>query len=417
MTPRMAEMLTMPGVDSDAISDFYTRHPYPPPVENLDRALDEWRATGRERAEFHLYWPNQTFRRNLDILVAGCGTWQAAKYALCRREARVVAIDVSASSITETAKLKKKYALDNLELHQVPIESVAMLGRDFDLVICTGVLHHLANPDAGLVALRAVMRPGGALYLMVYAPHGRAGIYLLQEYCRRIGIGTSEGDIHDLAATLDALPPQHPFAPTLRRSRDASSPAGLADALLNPRERAYSVPQLLEFLDRGGLRFGRWYWQAPYLPSCGAIAVTAHAARLTGLAACDQHAAMELWRGSMSTHSVIAYRADTTVEIESGISGDGWGDRIPLRLPWTRIVEERLPAGIAGVLVNRSHPYQDLFVPLRSVERRMFECIDGKRSIAQLAADAGAKDAERVHAFFVSLWRHDHVVFGGAHPG
>jgi hypothetical protein len=31
---------------------------------------------------------------------------------------------------------------ENLELHQLAIESVKELGRSFDLIVCTGVLHH-----------------------------------------------------------------------------------------------------------------------------------------------------------------------------------------------------------------------------------------------------------------------------------
>jgi hypothetical protein len=80
--------------------------------------------------------------------------------------------------------------------------------------------------------------------------------------------------------------------------------------LLNPRDRAYSVPQLLDFVDRNGLTFGRWYWQAPYLPHCGAIAQTPHAARLAALHEREQHAAMELWRGTMTAHSAVVYRSD-----------------------------------------------------------------------------------------------------------
>ena len=90
--------------------DFYTRHPYPPPVDNLDRARDEWRDESRLRAEYHLLWPDRPYRADLDILVAGCGTWQAAKYALCRPDARVVGIDVSPTSVDHTEKLKQKYA-------------------------------------------------------------------------------------------------------------------------------------------------------------------------------------------------------------------------------------------------------------------------------------------------------------------
>src|SRR5262245_30117326 len=87
------------------VGDFYTRHPYPPPVANLDRARDEWRDENRLRAEYHLLWPDSPYRADLDILVAGCGTWQAAKYALCRSAARVLGIDVSATSVDHTETL------------------------------------------------------------------------------------------------------------------------------------------------------------------------------------------------------------------------------------------------------------------------------------------------------------------------
>ena len=79
----------------------------------------------------------------------------------------------------------------------------------------------------------------------------------------------------------------------------------LADALLNPRDRSYSVPQLFDFIERNGLTFERWYRQAPYLPQCGAIAATPHATRLAALSEREQYAAMELWRGTLASHSVI----------------------------------------------------------------------------------------------------------------
>ncbi len=55
----------------------------------------------------------------------------------------------------------------------------------------------------------------GAMHLMVYAPYGRTGIYMLQEYCRRLGIGTSQAEIQQLAASLVMLPPDHPADATL----------------------------------------------------------------------------------------------------------------------------------------------------------------------------------------------------------
>jgi SAM-dependent methyltransferase len=346
----------------------------------------------------------------LDILVAGCGTWQAAKYALCRPEARVVAIDVSATSIEHTEQLKRKYNLTNLEIRQLPVERAGEMDRDFDLIVCTGVLHHLVDPDAGLRSLRDVLRPDGATYLMVYAPYGRTGIDMLQEYCRKLGVGTSDRELRDLMATLEALPQHHPLAHTLRGSRDGSSLDGLADALLNPRDRSYSVPELFEFIERNGLTLTRWYWQAPYLPQCGAIAATPHANRLASLPDRDQYAALELWRGTMTCHSVVVHRTDAA---GNGIQfdDDRWPRYVPLRRPWTQLIQERLPRGAAGVLVSRGHGYRDLILVLDEQDIRLFHGIDGRRSIAEIAERAARVNHDGVRGLFEKLWRYDQVVF------
>lgn len=126
------------------VSAFYERHPYPPPVDDLDRYRLVW--DDRRRAEAHLFWPDEPYRDDRSILVAGCGTSQAAKYALRWPRASVTGIDVSATSIQRTEKLKRKYRLENLELHQLPVERSTELGRGFAHIVCTGVLHHLPDP-------------------------------------------------------------------------------------------------------------------------------------------------------------------------------------------------------------------------------------------------------------------------------
>jgi hypothetical protein len=64
------------------VSAFYERYPYPPPVDDLDRYRLGWEDRQRRRAEAHLFWPDEPYREDRSILVAGCGTSQAAKYAL-----------------------------------------------------------------------------------------------------------------------------------------------------------------------------------------------------------------------------------------------------------------------------------------------------------------------------------------------
>jgi SAM-dependent methyltransferase len=394
---------------SDVISEFYNAHPYPPPVENLDRARDEWQDPNRLKAEFHLLWPSKSYFEHLEILIAGCGTWQAAKFALCHPNARVVGIDVSGTSLEHTEQLKQKYNLTNLETRQLPIESVEQLNRKFDLIVCTGVLHHLADPDAGLGSLHSVMRTDGALYLMMYAPYGRAGIYMMQEYCRRLDIGTSRTEIEDLVAVVKALSPNHPLSALLRGARDTSNADALADALLNPRDRAYSVPRLFDFLERNDLRFERWYWQAPYLPHCGSITATPHAAKLVELAEHEQYAAMELFRGTMTTHSFVVYRKDAPEHDRVSFDDESWQGYTPIRFPWTMCVQERLPKGAAGVLLNQSHAFHDLILVLDAQEKRMFDLIDGHRTIAQIVNQSGGGTSRP--RFWEKLWRYDQVVF------
>src|SRR4029077_1048799 len=118
------------------------------------------------------------------------------------------------------------------------------LDAKFDHVVSTGVLHHLPDPDAGLGALRSVLKPDGAMHLMVYAPYGRAGIYMLREFCRRVGIQATDEGIRELIVTLGSLPPGHPLCTLFREAPDSREQAALADALLHPRDRAYSVPEL-----------------------------------------------------------------------------------------------------------------------------------------------------------------------------
>jgi len=209
------ETRTSPPADpADEVRAFYDSHPYPVPIDSLDRHRDLYRNPDRRRAVSLVLWPTEKQRPNREILVAGCGTSQAAIHALREPDTHVTAIDISETSLRHTRDLQQKYGLRNLDLHRLAIERVEELGRKFDQIVCTGVLHHLPDPDIGLRALRGVLASDGAMHLMVYAAYGRAGIYMMQEYCRLLGIDASEGELRDLGTTIGALSADHPIAGT-----------------------------------------------------------------------------------------------------------------------------------------------------------------------------------------------------------
>jgi SAM-dependent methyltransferase len=415
MKERAAPSRDATGAAED-VRTFYEDHPYPPPVDSLEK-YRAWRDPLKRRAEYHLLWPSRPFEENHSILVAGCGTSQAAKHAMRWPAARITGIDFSETSVRCTEELKRKYQLDNLQVRQLPIERARELERSFDQIVCTGVLHHLPDPDAGLGALRDLLEPDGAMNIMLYAPYGRAGIYMLQEFCKRIGIGSTDVEIRDLMHALKALPSGHPLQNLLREAPDFRNEAALADALLHPCDRAYSVPQLFDFLDRGGLSFSRWVRQAAYSPHCGAIAGLRQASRIQQLPLEDQYAAAELFRGTMLRHSVIAYRDDAPDTLKRiSFAGDAWLKYVPIRMPDTLRVQEKLPLGKAAVLINQSHTYHDIYLPIDAAEMRLLDLIDGNRSIGDIVGQAPpssqtAPPLEVVRAFFERLWWHDQIVF------
>ncbi len=400
--------------------DFYQLHPYPPPIDDLDQYRQQWDDARRRRADYHLFFPDRPYRDDQTILIAGCGTSQAAKHAVRWPAARVTGIDFSATSVRSTETLKRKYKLDNLDVRQLAIERVSELDTTFDHIVCTGVLHHLPDPDAGLSALRGALKPDGAMHLMVYAPYGRAGVYMLQEFCKRIGVEATQDGIRDLVNALKSLPRGHALETLLREAADFRNEAAIADALLNPCDRAYSVPQLIAFLGAARLRLGRWLRQAPYSVRCGVMAGLPQAPSIARLPIEDQYAAAELFRGTMARHSVSAYRDDAPRDpIPIRLAGDAWLQYVPIRMADTISVRERLPPGKAAVLINRTHSYTDIYLPIDATEARLFEAIDGNRSLGAIVEavqpDATGRDAAR--DFFERLWWYDQVVFdaSGAH--
>jgi hypothetical protein len=177
------------------------------------------------------------------------------------------------------------------------------------------------------------------------------------------------------------------------------------------------VPQLFELLQKAGMVFGRWVQQAPYLPQCGDLGRTPHGARLAQLSPPEQCAAVELFRGTMVRHSVIAYRNDRPDDNQPiRFDNERWLDYVPIRLPQTLCVDEHIPPGAAAVLINQSHTYPDIVLRIDADEKRLFEAINGQLSIAKIAKKVSMGE-KRTRNFIERLWRYDQIAFDTSKSG
>ena len=119
----------------------------------------------------------------------------------------------------------------------------------------------------------------------------------------------------------------------------------------------------------------------------------------------------------MARHSPIAGLKKSTRNSRAvQFDGERWRSFVPIRLPNTLCIQERLPPGAAAVLLNQSHTYTDLVLPLDLLEKQLFDAIDGWRSIAGIVEQLperrnGDRSWDRARTFFERLWAYDQIVF------
>jgi SAM-dependent methyltransferase len=251
---------------ADVVGRQYERWRYPPPIDDLEAwTASHWEWFDPVHAH-RMLWPDREYKPDLDILIAGCGTNQAAVFAFMNRAAKVVAVDISQSSLDHQQYLKDKHGLRNLELRLLPIQELSSLGLDFDLVVSTGVLHHMADPLAGMKALAGCLRRDGVIAVMLYAKYGRIGVELLESVFRDLGLGDDDASVQIIKDTISALPPDHPVQSYLKIARDLQSDAALVDTFLPARTRDYTVDECIDLVTSAGLVFQGWFHKTPYYP-------------------------------------------------------------------------------------------------------------------------------------------------------
>ena len=392
---------------TDVVNRQYEKWMYPEPIQDIS----EWVKTGYEACDpthaHRILWPDREYRPDMDILIAGCGTNQAAVIAYNNPAAKVVGVDISQASLNHQKYLKDKHDLNNLDLRLLPIEELPTLGLDFDLVMSIGVLHHMADPLTGMKAFAGCVRPDGAIMASLYTKYGRAGVYLLQSVFRDLGLGQDEASVRMVKETLSWLPADHPVKSYLPATNDQHYDSGVVDTFLHGRDQSYTVEDCLDLVASAGLVFQGWLYNAPKHPHVLLDPDSEFLAAVNELPAAKMWALMDRIYLTKVAHGFLACRPErpkTSYTIDFSTLDS---------LDYAPVM--RIDCGISGTEIFR----QNWRMRLNADQFAFVRCVDGRRTIGEIAACV-AKTGESSYSsrvklerfgrkLFESLWRLDVV--------
>ncbi|MBE7172516.1 MAG: class I SAM-dependent methyltransferase [Williamsia sp.] len=247
-------MLVHSAEEVDQINkSFYGRYnyPWPPMMFPLYPAGTAEKFLNQDLG----YWNHDRIFPNPKIWVAGCGTNQALFTALRFPESEVLGTDISTKSLEVCQNNARQLGITNLTLEEKSLNSIDYKSQ-FDYVICTGVIHHNAEPDVCLKNLSSALKKDGVLELMVYNYYHRLLTTACQKAVRSFYDIESNFDmelelslIQDLITDFQQANLMGDF---LKSFRHANKPH-MADSLLQPVEFSYNIESLNKMADECNL--------------------------------------------------------------------------------------------------------------------------------------------------------------------
>jgi len=243
---------------SVVISRMYEENPYPrwqslPAGQGVIASYAGHLARRLPGARF----PAALEQGEFDLLVAGCGTGrQPTSTARSLPMARVLALDLSLASLSYAQRKVDEFGLPHIALAQADILELGVLSQRFPYIECAGVLHHLAEPLAGLRVLAALLEPGGIIQLALYSRTARehfgvlAAQALAKEQCR----SASAEEIRRFRMHLMASP-QFGTDALMLKLRDFFSLSQCRDLLFHEMEHCYTPLEIGRLCADSGLEF------------------------------------------------------------------------------------------------------------------------------------------------------------------
>jgi len=240
---------------SEAVRDQYEKNPYPRwvrlPRHDLAQRFNEDLRRALPLAQFAPLADDS----GPEMLIAGCGTGSHSIFAALKyRGVRVLAVDLSVSSICYALRKTLELGITNVEYAQADILQLGDIGRTFDIIASVGVLHHLADPFLGWRTLLSVLRPGGFMQLGLYSQRGRRRLERARELIAARGYASTVDDIRRFRHAVAAADAGDELR-WLSGFPDFYSTSECRDVAFHIQEHCLTIDQIEAFVGENGLHF------------------------------------------------------------------------------------------------------------------------------------------------------------------
>jgi SAM-dependent methyltransferase len=167
------------GARTERVRDFYTAAPFPgyPPQDSLS-----WLRVRAERSRFARLL-DAAIPGDARIVEIGCGTGQMSLY-LARADRLVIGADLTRASLLLGAQAAQRFAVDNILFVETDLAAAALRPASFDVVYCSGVLHHTPDPRRSFAHVAKLARPGGIIIIGLYNSIARLPLRLRRGVAR-----------------------------------------------------------------------------------------------------------------------------------------------------------------------------------------------------------------------------------------
>jgi SAM-dependent methyltransferase len=254
---RMSRIGSVADATARAVAQQYEASPYPRWTSvGLITPARLRRGLGQHFTAAELAFLDRPF----EVLIAGCGTGQQAVQAALAfgPQARVLAIDLSGASLAYAARMAGRFGAGNIEFAQADLrtlqEAAPHFTERFQVIECTGVLHHLDEPLRGWRALLPCLAQGGLMFVGLYSAVARRNLRALRGDPEHPGPGCSDEALRAFRQALLDRPAGAPGA-DLRISRDFYTTSNFRDLALHVSEHPLTLPEIGQFLAEHGLAF------------------------------------------------------------------------------------------------------------------------------------------------------------------